>query len=70
VCYMIHPSHPPWLDNLIISGEAYKLWSSSVHSLLQPPVTSSLLGANTTIKAQAVTSLWQYLPASVMLTIS
>jgi hypothetical protein len=31
---------------LIISGEGYKLWSSSVCSHLQPPVISSLFGPN------------------------
>jgi len=30
----------------LISGEAYKLLSSSLCSLLQPPTTSSLLGPN------------------------
>jgi len=43
------PSHPPTPDltTLIIPGEAYKLWSSSLYSLLQPPSTSSSLGSNT-----------------------
>jgi hypothetical protein len=32
----------------VVFGEAYNLWSSSLCSLLQPHVTSSLLGANWT----------------------
>jgi hypothetical protein len=39
-CYMLYPSHPPRL------GEEYKLWSSSLYSFLQPPVTSFLFGLN------------------------
>jgi hypothetical protein len=31
---------------LITLGEEQKLWSSSLCSFLQPPVTSSLLGSN------------------------
>jgi hypothetical protein len=39
-CYMPCQPHPPWL------GEECKLWSSSLCSFLQPPVTSSLFGSN------------------------
>jgi len=31
---------------LIICGEAYRFWSSSLYSLFQPPTSSSLLGPN------------------------
>jgi hypothetical protein len=38
-----HPSHCPWFDNPIISGDEYKLWRSPLYSFLQPQITSSFL---------------------------
>jgi hypothetical protein len=43
-CSMLRQSLPFWKTTLIVFGEACKLWSSSLCSLLQPPVTSKLLG--------------------------
>jgi hypothetical protein len=42
--YMPCPCYPPWRDLIIILGQDYKLWTSSLWSFLQPPVTSSLFG--------------------------
>jgi len=52
--FSIYPMHATCLIHLIligfitliIFGEAQKLWSFSLHSLLHPPATLSLLGTN------------------------
>jgi hypothetical protein len=62
VSYMPHTSHPLDLIILIVFCEVYKLWSSSLCSLLRPPTTSSLLGPHilSTLFSNTL-SLWSYL---------
>jgi len=53
--FLISPIHPTWPAHLILLDfislttfcEAYKLWSSSLCSLLQAPTTNSSLSQNT-----------------------
>jgi hypothetical protein len=45
-CYMPCPSHPPDFIILIIPHKDHKLWSSTLCSFPQPPVTSSLFSPN------------------------
>jgi len=46
-CHMLGPSHSPWFDSQQNAGEVYKSWSFTSCYFLQSPVTSSLLGPNT-----------------------
>jgi len=57
--YLSRPSHPPWLITPICR-EAFKLWSSSPCSLLQPPATSSLLGPNILLSTMFSSTLSLY----------
>jgi hypothetical protein len=41
---MLCPYHPPWLNHSNYAWQRVQLWSSSLCSFLQPPVTSSLFG--------------------------
>jgi len=45
-CYMPRLFQPPWFHHPKKFGEAHKLWSSSLCTLLQPPATFSHLGPN------------------------
>jgi hypothetical protein len=49
-CYMLCQSHSLWLDPSKYVCEACKLWSSSLCSFLQLPVTSSHFGPNILLK--------------------
>jgi hypothetical protein len=64
VCYMSHPSHPPRFyhpNNICWRG---KLWSSTLCSFLQHPVTSFLLGSNILLSSlkhpQSMYMMWDW----------
>jgi hypothetical protein len=60
-CYVPLPSHLPDVITLIIFGEVYKLRSSSLWSLLQPPVTSSLLGLKILLRQSWIVDIYSKL---------
>jgi hypothetical protein len=54
------------LLNLIIFCEAYKLWSSSLCSVLQRPATSSLLGPNILLSTLFSVTLSWYIETTIL----
>jgi hypothetical protein len=68
-CYVSHPSYPINMIILTISGEKYKLWSSSIYSFLYPTVTSCFFGQIFSLgaRSQTETKLQTYIKQNIKL---
>jgi hypothetical protein len=58
-CYMLGQSHPPWLGHSNDLGEEQELWSSSLCSLFQSPITSSLFRPSDLLRHHAPHLTWE-----------
>jgi hypothetical protein len=61
--YMPSPSHPHWLDHLIILAKEQKLWSLSLYSFFfQPPITAALFNPDILLSTRFSNTHTVFLP--------